>query len=143
LLQLIALESYYDLATDLYEEGWAQSFHFCRFGVREPLLQALARHEHYLAHKINLQEGMKVLDVGCGVGGPAREIASFSGCNVIGLNNNSYQISRAKAYAEKTGLSDKVSFVQGDFMVSKINLALFCASCREADYPTVSIESLT
>jgi sterol 24-C-methyltransferase len=86
---------------------------------------------------------MKVLDVSCGVGGPAREIASFSGCNVIGLNNNSYQISRVKAHAEKTCLSDKVSFVQGNFMVSKINLALFCASCREADYPTVSIESLT
>jgi hypothetical protein len=77
------------------------------------------------------------------VGGPRRDIASFSGCNVIGLNNNSYQISRAKAYAEKIGLSDKVSFVQGDFMVSKINLALFCDSCQEADYPTVSIKSLT
>ena len=44
--------SYYDLATDLYEEGWAQSFHLCRFGVGETLLQALARHEHYLAHRI-------------------------------------------------------------------------------------------
>jgi len=25
------VNSYYNLATDLYEYGWAQSFHFCRF----------------------------------------------------------------------------------------------------------------
>lgn len=82
------------------------------------MLQALARHEHYLAYKINLKEGMKVLDVGCGVGGPAREMAVFTGCNVVGLNNNAYQIQRARAHAEKEGLSHKVSFVKGDFMVS-------------------------
>lgn len=110
------VNNYYDLATDLYEEGWAQSFHFCRFAVGESLLQALARHEHYMAHMLNLREGMTVLDVGCGVGRPAREIASFTGCSVVGLNNNSYQISRAKGYAEREGLASRVSFVQGDFM---------------------------
>lgn len=109
--------SYYDLATDLYEEGWAQSFHLCRFGVGETLLQALARHEHYLAHRIQIDESMTVLDVGCGVGKPAREIATFTGCNVVGLNNNAYQVERATAHAAREGLSDKVSFVKGDFMV--------------------------
>lgn len=60
---------------------------------------------------------MTVLDVGCGVGGPAREIAKFTGCNVVGLNNNDYQIDRATAYAEKEGLADQLKFVKGDFMV--------------------------
>jgi sterol 24-C-methyltransferase len=109
--------SYYDLATDLYEEAWAQSFHLCRFGVGETLLQALARHEHYLAHRIQIDQSMTVLDVGCGVGKPAREIATFTGCNVVGLNNNAYQVERATAHAAREGLSDKVSFVKGDFMV--------------------------
>lgn len=59
-----------------------------------------------------------MLDVGCGVGGPAREIATFTGCNVTGLNNNSYQIQRGNAYAKKAGLEKQVSFVKGDFMVS-------------------------
>lgn len=63
---------------------------------------------------------MKVLDVGCGVGGPAREIASFTGCNVVGLNNNGYQIERATAYAKRDGLADQVSFIKGDFMVGHI-----------------------
>lgn len=34
---------------------------------------------------------MKVLDVGCGVGGPAQEIARFTECNITGLNNNDYR----------------------------------------------------
>ncbi|KAK5677245.1 Delta(24)-sterol C-methyltransferase [Elasticomyces elasticus] len=107
---------YYNLATDLYEYGWAQSFHFCRFSKGEPFRQALARHEHYLALKMNLQEDMKVLDVGCGVGGPAREIVKFSGVNVVGLNNNDYQIERATNYAKQEKLDHKLTFTKGDFM---------------------------
>lgn len=108
--------SYYNLATDLYEYGWGTSFHFCRFAHGEPFYQAIARHEHYLAHQMGLKPGMKVLDVGCGVGGPAREIVKFTDANVVGFNNNDYQIQRATRYAEREGLSDKLSFVKGDFM---------------------------
>jgi len=108
---------YYNLATDLYEYGWGASFHFCRFAYGEPFKQAIARHEHYLASQIGIKEGMNVLDVGCGVGGPAREIVKFTNCNVVGLNNNDYQIERATRYAAKEGLADKLSFVKGDFMV--------------------------
>ena len=107
---------YYNLATDLYEQGWGQSFHFCRFAYGEPFHQAIARHEHYLAHMTGIKEGMRVLDVGCGVGGPAREIAKFTGAKIVGLNNSDYQIDRATAYAAKESLSDQLSFVKGDFM---------------------------
>jgi hypothetical protein len=120
--------SYYDLATDLYEEGWAQSFHFCRFAPAESFLQALARHEHYLAHRINITDSMTVLDVGCGVGKPAREIATFTGCNVVGLNNNAYQIERATAHAAREGLSDKVTFAKGDFMVRFLTITFHIRS---------------
>lgn len=40
----------------------------------------------------------QVLDVGCGIGGPLREIVSFSGASVVGLNNNSYQIKRGQVW---------------------------------------------
>jgi sterol 24-C-methyltransferase len=66
---------------------------------------------------MDLKDNMRVLDVGCGVGGPAREIVKFAGVNVMGLNNNDYQIERATRYAEKEGLSDKLKFTKGDFMV--------------------------
>jgi cyclopropane fatty-acyl-phospholipid synthase-like methyltransferase len=55
---------------------------------------------------------MKVLDVGCGVGGPAREIAHFTGAHVTGLNNNAYQLQRATHYAAKELLQDQTEFIK-------------------------------
>lgn len=66
---------------------------------------------------MGLKDGMTVLDVGCGVGGPAREIAKFTNANIVGLNNNDYQIARATHYAQKEGLSHKLNYTKGDFMV--------------------------
>ncbi|EGG12362.1 uncharacterized protein MELLADRAFT_41694 [Melampsora larici-populina 98AG31] len=109
--------SYYDGATDLYEYGWGKNFHFARYYPGESFYQAIARHEHFLASKIGLKPGMKVLDVGCGVGGPAREIHRFSEVKIIGINNNQYQINRAKKYNSDVKISeDQIEFVKGDFM---------------------------
>jgi len=110
------VNGYYDGATELYEFAWAQSFHFSRFYKGESFAASLARHEHYLASNMGLKPGMRVLDVGCGVGGPAREIARFADCTVIGLNNNEFQVNRARKYTKDAGLEGQVSFVKGDFM---------------------------
>ncbi|SPC64361.1 probable delta(24)-sterol c-methyltransferase (erg6) [Ustilago sp. UG-2017b] len=110
------VNGYYDGATDLYEYGWGQNFHFARYYPGEAFMQAIARHEHYLAHQMGLKPKMRVLDVGCGVGGPAREIARFADVNVVGLNNNEYQVQRARKYTDKAGLSAQVEFVKADFM---------------------------
>ena len=107
---------YYNLCTDFYEYGWGSSFHFSRYYRGENFKQAAARHEHYLAFKLGLQSGMKVLDVGCGVGGPAREISRFTEANIVGLNNNDYQVEKANIYAKKENLGDKVAVIKGDFM---------------------------
>jgi len=110
------VNKYYDLVTDFYDYGWGLGFHF---GLRydgEAFLQSLARHEHYLALKLNLRPGMKVLDVGCGVGGPMMEIARFSGASVVGINNNAYQIIRGTKHVHTHHLQDICSFVKGDFM---------------------------
>lgn len=103
-------------ATELYEYGWGTSFHFCRYYKGEPFYQAIARHEHYLASQMHMRPKMRVLDVGCGVGGPAREIARFADVEIVGINNNEFQVGRARKYTAKAGLSDQVSFVKGDFM---------------------------
>ncbi|KAH7365397.1 hypothetical protein KP509_18G025100 [Ceratopteris richardii] len=71
------VNKYYDLATSFYEYGWGQSFHFAHRLSTETLQESIKRHEHFLALRLNLRPGMKVLDVGCGIGGPLREIASF------------------------------------------------------------------
>ncbi|KAJ1559138.1 Delta(24)-sterol C-methyltransferase, partial [Cladochytrium tenue] len=106
---------YYDLATDFYEYGWGRSFHFARMFKDSSFQTNLARHEDYLAMKMNLKPGMKVIDCGCGVGGPLREIAKFSGSHVTGLNYNEYQVKRCKYLAERFGLSSLCDAVHGDF----------------------------
>lgn len=59
---------------------------------------------------------MKVLDVGCGVGGPAREIARFIGCEIVGITINARQVARAVELTAEAGLSDRVTFIQGDYL---------------------------
>ncbi|CAJ0625944.1 1856_t:CDS:2 [Entrophospora sp. SA101] len=54
-------------------------------------------------------------DIGCGVGGPLREIVRLSGAHVTGINNNGYQIERCKAYSKKLGLENLTDFVKCDF----------------------------
>jgi len=110
------VNQYYDLVTDFYEYGWGQSFHFAPRHKYESMESSLARHEMYLAHRINLQKGMKALDVGCGVGGPARNIAYFTEAEVTGVNNNAYQIKRGTKLNQEVGLSHLVKFLQTDFM---------------------------
>lgn len=107
---------YYNLVTDFYEYGWGSSFHFSRYYKGEAFKQATARHEHYLAAHMGLKPGMKVLDVGCGIGGPAREIARFADVQIVGINNNDYQITRGNDWAKRNGLADKIKLTKGDFM---------------------------
>jgi sterol 24-C-methyltransferase len=110
------VNDYYDLVTDFYEYGWGQSFHFAPRHRGETFEQSLVRHEFYLALALGLKPGMTALDVGCGVGGPMRAIARFSGANVVGVNNNDYQIKRGNEHNRKAGLDGQCSFMKADFM---------------------------
>ncbi len=108
--------SYYDLVTDFYEYGWGRSFHFAPRVPGESFEASVARHERFMAEALNLKPGMVVADFGCGVGGPLLEIARFSGAKIVGVNSNSYQVERARRYAEEAGLSHLVDFLLCDFL---------------------------
>ena len=74
-----------------------------------------------MAHRLNLTAGTTVLDVGCGFGGPAKEIAKFVGCQVVGLNINAYQIEKGKEISLAQGIGEDVlELVQGDFLVREM-----------------------
>lgn len=110
------INNYYDVVTDFYEHGWGQSFHFAARAKGESFDASLARAEHFLALRLGLKPGMKVLDVGCGVGGPMRSIARFTGASIEGVNNNDYQLEKVASHNEKAGLGDRCSGFKGDFM---------------------------
>ncbi|XP_039778333.1 cycloartenol-C-24-methyltransferase-like [Panicum virgatum] len=110
------VNKYYDLVTSFTEYHWGQSFHFAPRWHGETLRESIKRFEHFIALQLGLKKGMKVLDVGCGIGGPLREIARFSSTEITGLNNNAYQISRGKELISLASLSDQCNFIKGDFM---------------------------
>ncbi|KDO83344.1 hypothetical protein CISIN_1g0425442mg, partial [Citrus sinensis] len=110
------VNKYYDLVTSFYEFGWGESFHFAPRWKGESLRESIKRHEHFLALQLGLKSGQKVLDVGCGIGGPLREIAQFSSTSVTGLNNNEYQITRGKELNRFAGVDKTCNFVKADFM---------------------------
>lgn len=110
------VNSFYDLVTNFYEFGWGHSFHFAPRHKLETFASSIARHECWLATQCGMVKGKTALDVGCGVGGPQRTIARFSEANVVGLNNNAYQIERAKLLTKEQGLSHLCSYLKADFM---------------------------
>lgn len=107
---------YYKLVTDFYEYGWGKSFHFAPRHTNESFQASLTRHQHFIAHKLGLQSGMRVADFGCGVGGPLREIIRFTGAHVVGVNISTYQLEHARKYTDEAGLGDSAEFLECDYM---------------------------
>ena len=67
----------------------------------------------------------KVLDIGCGIGGPARWIASKYGCHVTGIDLTAAFCEAARILNAETGLSDRVSIVEGSATAMPFADAIF------------------
>jgi ubiquinone/menaquinone biosynthesis C-methylase UbiE len=67
-----------------------------------------------LAQLSQIRNGERVLDVGCGIGGPSRYLASQLGCQVTGLDFTAEFVAPAEMLARRTRLADKVAYRQGD-----------------------------
>ncbi|MEO0492112.1 MAG: methyltransferase domain-containing protein [Actinomycetota bacterium] len=67
-----------------------------------------------LVADLDLRSGDRVLDIGCGIGGPARRMASIAGCDVLGVDLTPSFVTTATALSELTGLGDRTEFAVGD-----------------------------
>ena len=56
--------------------------------------------------------GETVLDIGCGIGGPARWIASTFGCQATGIDSTAAFCRAAEMLNAETGLGDKVKIFE-------------------------------
>ncbi len=67
-----------------------------------------------LAEQLSLNPESKVLDIGSGLGGPARTLAETYQCHVTGVDLTPEFCRTANAMSNWVELSDKVNFLQGD-----------------------------
>jgi len=66
--------------------------------------------------KLEINEKTKILDVGSGMGGPARYIANQTGAEITAIELQSDQNNLAKDLTKKCGLSNKVNHICGDIL---------------------------
>ena len=108
-------ETFYNIATDFYEWGWSQSFHFAPRWSSESFESSLIRHEHGLAMHLDLRKGHKAVDLGCGVSGPLRNIVRFTQADVTGLTITKYQVGVGNRKIKEAGLAHLARVVHGNY----------------------------
>lgn len=67
-----------------------------------------------IAQALRCASGDRVLDIGSGLGGPARTLAAETSCSVVGVDLTPEYVQAATALSSWTGLSDRTSFLVGD-----------------------------
>ena len=88
--------------------GWADLTPLDQFHVRG--LGATRE----LAEALGIDGGASLLDVGCGLGGPARFLAATYGCHVTGIDLSQPFIEAARMLTERCGLTGQVTFLQAN-----------------------------
>ena len=66
-----------------------------------------------IAAQMNLRPGTRLLDIGSGIGGPARYFASVHGCQVTGVDLTPEYVRTAQTLSALVGVSAFVQFEQG------------------------------
>ena len=110
------VKEYYDLCSQLMVFGWSESLHFAPLSPHETLEESQVRHQRLMIDKLELHEGMTVIDVGCGIGGPMRRVVQEAGVRVVGINNNDTQLDRAKALSAEAGIDHMIDYLACSFM---------------------------
>ncbi len=78
-----------------------------------------------LAGIVDLQPGMRVLDVGSGVGGPARTLVDEYGCQVTGFDVSWEYCRAAHALNIRTGFSDRIDICCAQALASPFARGVF------------------
>jgi len=64
--------------------------------------------------RLDIRTGNRLLDVGCGSGGPALHVARQTGCEVIGVELSEEAVAEATRLAREASLETRSSFLQAD-----------------------------
>lgn len=90
----------------------------------QPTIEELAPYDHFhgrgleatedIANRLPVSAADRILDIGSGLGGPARYMARRFGCRVEGIDLTAEFCEVARLLTARLGLEERVSFRQGD-----------------------------
>ncbi len=109
---------HYDLNGELYRLFLDQDRQYSCAYFEHPeadIDEAQRAKKRHIAAKLLLEPGMRVLDIGCGFGGLALELARRFDVEVVGITLSREQVEEARRRAREEGLSDRVRFLFEDY----------------------------
>ena len=113
---------HYDLNEDLYRLMLDKDMQYsCAYFHNEniSLEQAQTDKKKHIIEKLQIKDDMEVLDIGCGWGGIALQIAKDTGARVKGITLSENQLATAQRRAQVEGLNEKVKFSLQDYRHEK------------------------
>ena len=112
------IHHHYDLGNDFYRLWLDEQMVYTCAYYENPdatLEEAqLAKMDH-VCRKLQLKPGQTVVDAGCGWGALSLHMARHYGVTVKAYNISHEQIIFAREWAERTGMSDRVEFIESDY----------------------------
>ena len=105
-------EKLYDLFLDKNLRQYSMAMWFDDTKTLEEAQQNKVDH---IIKKLDIKPGMRVLDVGCGWGGLAFEMAKTKGCEVLGITLSKNQLDYCKKKAKELNLDNQVKFEIMDY----------------------------
>lgn len=109
---------HYDLSREMYSLFLdVDQQYSCAYFMSDTdsLEEAQLNKKRHIAAKLLLQPGQRILDIGCGWGGMALELAQMEDVEVVGVTLSTEQHQVATERAREMGLSDRVRFELTDY----------------------------
>ncbi len=102
------IATYYDEWNERYEAVFGQVFQHLKAADEDQLLD-------HLAASMQLADGERVIDAGCGIAGPARHFAEMRSVRIDAVTVSAVQAERARQLVASGGLAGQVTVHTGDF----------------------------
>ncbi|MCY4001429.1 MAG: class I SAM-dependent methyltransferase [Bacteroidetes bacterium] len=86
------------------------SFHFAPRKRGESFKDSIVRHQRFIGDSLSIKSGQRVIDLGCGMGCPVRNISQWYYADFVGLNLSLSQVERAKELSQEP-IDKNVQFI--------------------------------
>ena len=140
-IKVNAVENYYDRTTASYIAGFGDVFQGSRPQSTEELL-------NYILCSSGISDGMRILDAGSGVCGPAIWFAQNRSVSIEALTISQVQVDESIRRISQSGTQNQIKVTKGDFHSlgeiyehQSFDLVMFMESlCHAENYKTVLLE---